>query len=191
MVRNMAKSVTPGYVVVYPNREKASSQLTKFIVVLLLLASVVLMALLTVGGWSKLQGLKALDIAWMVLYLILAFYIGARWSRGALTMAAAVGILLLIIAVIAAAGIASTSWFDRDSFGFASAHSLFGGRGLGPNVLGTLTVLLVPVQAALLVFATIAFSQAWNIETEVPESEAHGRKRGRGPKSSSPEPAAA
>lgn len=191
MVRNMAKSVTPGYVVVYPNREKASSHLTKFVVVLLLLVSVVLMALLTAGGWSSLQGLKALDIVWMVLYLILAFYVGARWSRGALTMAAALGILLLIIAVIAATGIASTSWFDRDSFGFASAHSLFGSRGLSPNLLGTFTVLLIPVQVALLVFSTLAFSQAWNIETEVPESEAKGRHRARPPKSSSPKPAAA
>lgn len=191
MVRNMAKSVTPGYVVVYPNREKASSHLVKFVVVLLLLASVVLMALLTAGGWSKLQGLKALDILWMVIYLILAFYVGARWSRGALTMSAALAIMLLIIAVIAATGVASTSWFDRNSVGFASSQSLLGGRGLSSNVLGSLTVLLIPVQIALLVFSTIAFSQAWNIETEVPESESHGRNTGRRRKPSSPAPAAA
>ncbi len=187
----MAKSVTPGYVVVYPNREKASSHLTKFVVVLLLLASVVLMALITIGGWSKLQGLKALDIIWILLYLVLAFYVGAKWSRGALTLSAALGILLLIIAVIAATGIASTSWFDRNSFGFASAQSLFGGKGLSSNVLGLLTVLLIPVQALLIFFATIAFSQAWNIETEVPEEEARNRGRGRRPGSSSPTPAPA
>lgn len=191
MVRNMAKSVTPGYVVVYPNREKASSHLTKFVVVLLLLVSVALMALITVGGWSKLQGLKALDIIWMLVYLVLAFYVGVKWSRGALTMSAALGILLLIIAVIAATGIASTSWFDRNSFGFAAAHGLFGGKGLSSNVLGSLTVLLVPVQALLILFATIAFSQAWNIETEVPEEEAKNRGRGRRSGSSSATPATA
>jgi hypothetical protein len=191
MVRNMAKSVTPGYVVVYPNRDKASSKLAKLGVVVLLLISVALMLVLTIGGWSKLQGLKALDILWCVIYLVLAFYVGARWSRGALTMAAALGILLLIIAVIAATGIASTSWFDRNSVGFAAAKTLFGGKGLGSDVLGSLTVLLIPVQAVLIVLASVAFTQAWNIETEVPESEAKGRGRRRPPSSASAEPAAA
>ena len=191
MVRNMAKSVTPGYVVVYPNRDKAASKLTKLTVVLLLLLSIGLMLLITVGGWSKLQGLKALDILWCLIYLVLAFYVGARWSRGALTMAAALGVLLLIIAVIAATGIASTSWFDRNSFGFAASKTLFGGKGLGSDVLGTLTALLIPVQALLIAVATVAFSQSWNIETEVPESEAKNRGRRRPPSSSSAEPAAA
>ena len=102
MVRNMAKSVTPGYVVVYPNRDKASSKATKLVVVLLLLVLVALMLLITIGGWSKLQGLKALEIIWCLIYLVLAFYVGVRWSRGALTMAAALAVLLLIIALIAA-----------------------------------------------------------------------------------------
>jgi len=186
----MAKSVAPGYVVVYPNREKASSKATKLVVVLLLLLSVALMLLITIGGWSKLQGLKALEIIWCLIYLVLAFYVGVRWSRGALTMAAALAVLLLIIALIAATGIASTSWFDRNSFGFASAETMFGGKGLGSDVLGTLTVLLVPIQALIIGFATLGFSQAWNIETEVPESEARNRG-GRRPQSSSPEPAAA
>jgi hypothetical protein len=190
MVRDMAKSVTPGYVVVYPNREKASSHLTRFVVVLLLIISVALMAAITIGGWSKLQGLKAMDIIWMAIYLVLAFYVGAKWSRGALTLAAALGILLLIISLIAATGIASTSWFDRNSYGFAAAQSLFGGRGLSSNVLGTLTVLLVPVQALLIGFATLGFAQAWNIETEVPEDEARHRG-GRRSSASPPSPATA
>ena len=191
MVRNMAKTVTQGYVVVYPNREKASSHLTKFVVVLLLLISVALMALITIGGWSKLQGLKALDIIWILIYLVLAYYVGARWSRGALTIGAALAILLLIISVIAATGIASTSWFDRNSFGFAAPHDVFGGKGLGSDVLGTLTVLLVPVQALLIGVATIGFAQAWNIETEIPEEEARKRGRRRGTSGSSPSPAPA
>jgi signal transduction histidine kinase len=191
MVRNMAKSVTPGYVVVYPNRDKASSKLTKLLVVLLLLVSVGLMLLITLGGWSKLQGLKAIDFLWCIAYLVLAFYVGVRWSRGALTMAAALAILLLIIAVIAATGVASTSWFDRHSIGFASAKSVFGSKAFGSDVLGSLTVLLIPVQAALIVVATIAFSQSWNIETEVPESEANQRGRRSGSKSSTAEPATA
>ena len=43
-------------------------------------------------------------------------------------------------------------------------------------VLGTITVLLIPVEVALIVMAMIGFSQGWNVEMEVPEEEA--RRRG-------------
>ncbi|HLJ03958.1 MAG TPA: hypothetical protein VKT31_10990 [Solirubrobacteraceae bacterium] len=172
----MARSVSPGCVVVYPNREKATSKSTKSLVVLLLLVSVGLMLIVTVGGWSKLAGLKALDLVWCAVYLILAYYVGARWSRGGLTLSAALGILLLIVAVIAGTGLAGTSWFDRNAYGFAAPHTIFGGKGLGPDVLGLFTVLLIPVQALLIGVAMVGFSQSWNIETEAPIEEA--RKRG-------------
>lgn len=186
----MPKTVRKGYVVVYPNREKASSHLVKLIVAALLIVSAVLIAALTVGGWSKLEGLKALDIAWILAYLVLAFWVAVKWSRGALTFASALGIILLFLALIAGGGIAGTSWFQRNSFGYAAPHTVFGGKGLGPDTLGVITVLLAPVQAALIVFALIGFRQAWNIETEVPEDEA--RKRGGGKdRRSSPSPATA
>lgn len=191
MVRNMARSVTPGHVVTYPNREKAASKTTKAIVTLLLLASVVLMLIVIIGGWSKLQGLKPVDLVWCVVYLILAFYVMVRWSRGALTLAAALGILLLLVSVISGLGLAGTSWFQRDSFGFSSAHTMFGGRGLNPNFLGLITVLLAPVQALLIAFAMLGFSQAWNVETEAPIEEARRRGYRVPPSSSSPTPAAA
>jgi hypothetical protein len=193
MVRNMAKprkSTTPGHVVVYPNREKAASKVMKTIVVILFVASAVLMLLITFSGWSKLQGLKPLDIAWALIYLILAFYVGARWSRGGLTMGAGLGIMLLIIAVIAGGGLSGTSWFQRDSFGYAAPHGIFGGQWLGSTVIGTLTLLLIPLQALLIASAMLAFSQGWNIETEAPIEEA--RKRGyHVPPGASSEPAAA
>jgi hypothetical protein len=109
-------------------------------------------------------------------YLILAYYVGVRWSRGGLTLSAALGILLLITAVIAGTGLAGTSWFDRNSAGFGAPHTIFGGKGLGPDVLGLFTVLLAPVQALLIGFAMYGFSQAWNVETEAPIEEA--RRRG-------------
>jgi hypothetical protein len=188
----MPKTTRKGYVVVYPNREKASSVLVKFIVAGLLVVSAILIAALTVGGWSKLEGLKALDIAWFLIYLVLAFWVAAKWSRGALTFASALGIILLFLALIAGGGVAGTSWFQRDSFGFAAPQSLFGGGGFGPSTLGVITVLLAPVQAALIVFALIGFRQAWNIETEIPEEEARNRGRGKGDgRRSSPSPATA
>ena len=84
MFRNMqfGKIVTPGYTVIYPNREKAASKTTKAIVVLIMLVSVALMLIVTIGGWSKLQGLKPVNFVWCLAYLITAFYIGAA-GRGA------------------------------------------------------------------------------------------------------------
>jgi lysylphosphatidylglycerol synthetase-like protein (DUF2156 family) len=177
MVRNMAqrRTLTPGYVVVYPNREKAASKLMKLVVALILLASVGLMLVITIGGWSKLQGLKPVNIVWCILYVIVAFYVFFRWSRGLLPIAAALGILLLILSVIAATGVAGTSWFDRSQAGFGAPQTLFGGKGLDPDLLGVLTVILAAVQLALIVFAMIAFSQAWNVELEVPKEEAQKR----------------
>ena len=169
------RNITPGYVVIHPNREKPSCKLTRLIVVGILIASVALMLILTIGGWSKFSGMKPINFIWCLLYLVIALYIW-RWARGLLPIAAALGILLLIIAVIAGTGLAGTSWFDRNHAGFAPAQSLFGGSGLGTTTLGLFTVLLIPVELLLIVFAMIAFAQGWNVELEVPEEEA--RRRG-------------
>ena len=168
------RNVRPGYAVIHPNRDKTICKVTKLIVVGLLIASVVLMMILTVGGWSKLQGMKPVNFIWSAVYLVLAFYI-LRWARGLLPIAAALGVLLLLIAAIAAFGLDGTSWFDRNHHGFAAAQSLFGGSGLSTDTLGSITLLLIPVEIALVVFAMIGFSQGWNVELEVPEEEAHRR----------------
>jgi nitric oxide reductase large subunit len=159
------RHLPPGYVVTYPNRDKATSKATKAVVTFILIASVVLMLAVTIGGWSKLQGLRPLNFVWCALYLGFAFYI-ARWARGLLPIATAFAILLLIISFIAATGAAGTSWFDRSHVDYASAQSLFGTSGLSPDLLGLLTWLIVPVQALLIVFAMRGFSQGWNVEVE-------------------------
>jgi hypothetical protein len=182
------RNVRPGYAVIHPNRDKAVCKLTKLIVVGLLIASVVLMLILTIGGWTKLQGMKPVTFIWSAVYLVIAFYI-LRWARGLLPIAAALAVLLLIIAVIAAFGLDGTSWFDRNHHGFAPADSLFGGGGLSTDTLGAITLLLIPVEIALIVFAMIGFSQGWNVETEVPEEEA--RRRGSKPIATGPSAAPA
>ena len=181
------RHIRPGYAVINPNRDKLRCKLTRVVVVLILLASVGLMLAVTFGGWSKLQGMKPVNFAWAALYLVMAFYI-LRWARGLLPIAAALAILLLIIAVIAGTGLAGTSFFDRGTGPFAAAHSIFGGHGLSSHTLGVVTVLLIPVQAALIVVAIIGFSQGWNVELEVPEEEA--RRRGSTPIARGPQVAA-
>ena len=192
MFRNMpqGRSITPGYTVIYPNREKPASKLTKVVICIILLVSVALMLIVTFGGWSKLQGMKPVNFVWSIAYVLIAYFIFRRWARGLLPIAAALAILALIMAVIAGTGASGTSWFDRSNFGFAPAQSIFGGKGLSADTLGAFTVLLIPVQALLILFCTIGFAQGWNVELEVPLDEA--RRRGyrvSGPPPPQPAPA--
>jgi hypothetical protein len=140
-------------VIEHPNREKAESRATKAVVVALLLLSAVIMAIVTVGGWDALQGAKSLQTAYIVVYVVLAFQI-ARWRSGLLPVAAALAIVLLIFAAIS-----GPQWFARDKNGFANPM-------LDESILGALTVVLVPLQLLLIVFAARGFSQKWSVEIE-------------------------
>ena len=53
-------------------------------------------------------------------------------------------------------------------------------RGLSSNTIGTLVLLLVPVELVLILVASLAFAQRWNVELEVPDEEAAARRRGGG-----------
>jgi FtsH-binding integral membrane protein len=140
-------------IIEHPNRAKASSKAAKGAVLLLLLVSVALMLIVTVGGWDTLQGAIPVTIGYILVYLIMAFYV-ARWNRGVLPVAAALAILLAIFAAVAVPG-----WIDRDDTGFQQP-------AIDAGVLGLVTALLIPVQVLLIVFSLRAFNQAWNVEVE-------------------------
>ena len=74
------RNIRPGYTVIHPNRDKAACKLTRILIVAILLGSVALMLILTIGGWSKLQGLKPINFVWCLVYLIMAYYV-LRWAR--------------------------------------------------------------------------------------------------------------
>jgi len=155
-----------GYVIDRPNRAKASSKTTRAIVVVLMLVSAGLMSLIVFGGWGGLQGSKFNQVVYILLYLVIAYFIG-RWSRGLLPVAAALAIILLIFAAIS-----GPEWFDRDKTGFSTPDTIFGTTGLESAVLGLLTYLLIPVQLLLIAFSAQGFRQDWHIEVEVPRSRA-------------------
>ena len=151
----------------HPNREKAGSKATRAAVVLLLLTSAVLLAVVTLGGLTELQGMVPLTAAYFIIYLVIAFFV-LRWNRGVLPVAAAGAILLAVFAVVAA-----PPWFARDKPGFDTP-------ALEPSILGLLTVILVPVSVLLIAFALRGFQQAWNVEVEVHEDDdEHGGYEGR------------
>ena len=157
-------------VTTYPNRDKRESRATRVIVIAILLASIALVLAVTIGGWSDLEGMKAINFAWCAIYLVIAYYV-SRWKRGLLPIAAALAVLLAGIALIAGTGLFGTSWFDRAHEGFAAPQSLFGGGGLDADTLGVLTLAIVPVQILLVLFAMSGFAQGWNVEVDVPAPE--------------------
>ena len=151
-------------VIEHPNRRRISSKVTKVLVVLLLLVSAALVLVVTLGGWDVLQGAKALQIAYIVLYVLMAVLV-ARWNRGVLPVAAALAIVMLIFAAIA-----GPQWFERDKTGFADPS-------IDAGTLGLVTLLIVPVQALLILAAMQGFRQAWNVEVERrPEDDPRGRR---------------
>ena len=136
-----------------PNRRKASSKATKAIVAFLLIVSAAFVLIITLGGWGTLEGAKALQIAYILLYVVMAFLV-MRWNRGVLPLAAALAIVLLIFAAVS-----GPAWFDRDKAGLTDPP-------LDEDILGLLTLLLVPIQILLIAFAMRGFQQAWNVEVE-------------------------
>jgi lysylphosphatidylglycerol synthetase-like protein (DUF2156 family) len=140
-------------VIVHPNRDKPASQAAKAAVVLLLLVSAGLVIVVSLGGWGQLQGAQIVSVAYIVIYLTIAFFV-ARWNRGTLP------VLLLVVAAIA-----GPAWFDRDGSGYEESS-------LPASLLGMLTIILAIVQLFLIVFAMLAFNQKWNVEVEVSQDEA-------------------
>ena len=152
-------------VLVHPNRDKAASKATKAMVILLLLVSAGLVLVVTVGGWGQLQGAQMVSIAYILIYVTIAYFVG-RWNRGTLPVAAGLAVLLLVVAAIA-----GPAWFDREGDGYEEST-------LPAAVLGSLTIVIVPVQFLLIVFAMQGFNQKWNVEVEVTQDEYERRGPG-------------
>jgi hypothetical protein len=154
-------------VIYHPNRQKGGSKATKAGTILLLLATAALMAIITIGGWESLEGAQVISIFFIIVFVLIAVFVG-RWNRGVLPLSAAFAIVLLVFAAIAAPG-----WFDRDASGYDNP-------GLPPGLIGLLTVIIIPVEFLLIVFAMRGFSQKWNVEIEMTRDEYDRRMRGEG-----------
>ena len=147
----------PGYELWRPNREKAESKMTKALISLVLLVSAGLIVIVTLGGWERLQGgsVGVMSLTWAALYVLFAFLV-ARWNRGVLPVASALAVILAIFAALSA-----PEWFERSKEGLDSP-------ALPEDLIGLLTLLLVPVQALLIAVAMIGFNQEWHVEEERP-----------------------
>ena len=135
----------------YPNRDKPESKQTRAVVVILLTVSAIIIAVITIGGWDKLQGAKPVNVFYVLVYLLFAYYT-TRWNRGVLPVVSALSVILIIFCAVAA-----PAWFERDKDGFDSP-------ALPESLLGLLTLSLIPVAMLLIVFAMRGFQQSWSVE---------------------------
>ncbi len=135
----------------YPNRDKPESRQTRAAVVILLLISAIVIAVITIGGWDKLQGAKPVNVFYVMVYVLFAYY-ATRWNRGVLPVVSALSVILIIFSAVAA-----PAWFARDKDGFDSPP-------LPESLLGLLTLSLIPVAILLIVFAMRGFQQSWSVE---------------------------
>jgi uncharacterized membrane protein len=87
---------------------------------------------------------------------VLFAFLVARWNRGILPVASALAIILLIFAAIAA-----PAWFARSKSGLTPPP-------IPDDLLGVLTLILVPVQLLLITVAMVGFNQEWHVEEERP-----------------------
>jgi hypothetical protein len=135
----------------HPNRDKPESRRTRAVVAILLLVVAGLVAVVTIGGWDKLQGAKPVNIFYVLVYLLFAYYV-FQWNRGVLPVATALSVILIIFAAVAA-----PAWFARDKTGFEQPT-------LPEPLLGFLTLVMIPASLLLIVYAMRGFQQGWNIE---------------------------
>ena len=96
-----------------------------------------------------------ITIGWAALYVIFALLV-LRWNRGVLPVSSAMAILMVIFAAVAAG-----SWFARAKDGLNSP-------ALPEDLLGVLTIVVIPLQILLIIVAMVAFNQAWSVEEERP-----------------------
>jgi len=150
--------VRPGYELWRPNREKAESVTTKFVLVLLLASTAGVAAVVTIAGFSLLTGGSGMGVICLIFAALYAFFafLVFRWNRGILPVAAALSTILAILCAVGA-----DSWFARDKAGFEEAL-------LPTPLIGTLVVVLILLQLVTIAVALYAFNQNWHVEEERP-----------------------
>jgi hypothetical protein len=171
--------VRPGYELWRPNREKAESVTTKFVLVLLLAATAAIAGLITITGFSLMTGGSAMGIICLIYTLLYAFFafLVARWSRGILPVAASLSMILAIFCAVGA-----DSWFARDKAGFD--------EGLLPSpLIGLLVLILLVVQLIIVGVSLYAFNQNWHVEEERPIGSGEDYGAGASPENGAPLPA--
>ena len=171
--------VTPGYELWHPNREKPEVVTTKFVIAFLMLATAVIAGIITIAGFSLINGGNVMGAACLLFALLYAFFsfLVVRWSRGILPVAASLSTILAIFCAVGA-----NSWFARDKADFNEAL-------IPVTAIGLLVLILLLVQIVLAVACFYGFSQDWHVEEERPLGSGEDYGAGAPPSPDAPQPA--
>lgn len=171
--------VRPGYELWRPNREKAKSITTKFVLALLLAATTVVAALVTITGFSLMIGGSGMSIICLIYVLLYAFFtfLVLRWNRGILPVVAALSTILAIFCITGA-----NSWFARDKSGFDEGL-------ISSSAIGVLVIVLLILQLIVVAVSLYAFNQNWHVEEERPIGSGEDYGAGATPDDGAPLPA--
>jgi len=148
--------VRPGYELWRPNREKAESITTKFVLAVLLAATSAIAFIVTITGFSLMTGGSGMGVICLIYAGLYAFFtfLVIRWNRGILPVAAALSMILAILCAVGA-----NSWFARDKAGFEEAM-------IPVPLIGLLVVILAILQLLVVAVSLYAFNQNWHVEEE-------------------------
>ena len=171
--------VTPGYELWHPNREKTEVVTTKFVIAFLMLATAVIAGIVTIAGFSLIDGGSSMGVVCLIYALLYAFFsfLVVRWSRGILPVAASLSTILAIFCAVGA-----NSWFARDKAGFDEAL-------IPASAVGLLVIVLMLIQIVLVVACFYGFSQDWQVEEERPIGSGEDYGAGAPPSPDAPQPA--
>jgi hypothetical protein len=152
---------------------------TKFVLVVLLLATAVIAGIVAITGFSLMSGGSGMAVICLIFGLLYAFFafLVARWNRGILPVAAALSMILAIFCAVGA-----DSWFARDKSGFE--------HGLIPvTLVGLFVIILALLQIILIAAALYGFNQEWHVEEERPIGSGEDYGAGAPPENGAPQPA--
>jgi hypothetical protein len=171
--------VTPGYELWHPNREKADVVTTRFVIAFLMLATAVIAGIVTIAGFSLMNGGGAMGAVCLIFAILYAFFsfLVVRWSRGILPVVASLSTILAIFCAVGA-----NSWFARDKADFDSAL-------IPVSLIGVLVLIMLIVQIVLVVACFYGFSQDWHVEEERPLGSGEDYGAGAPPSADAPQPA--
>jgi hypothetical protein len=150
----------PNVVITHPNRDTAAAKTTRAAVLLVLVASTVLLVIITVGSVGVQAGAQGLQVLFGILFVYFAYRV-SKWSAGVLPIAAGTAVFAGVFAAVSAPG-----WFDRGGYGYDSPP-------IPESVLGVLVFAFAVLQLVGIVIFMRAFTQNWQVEVEVPRSQAH------------------
>lgn len=152
---------TPDVVITHPNRDTAAAKSTRLFVIAVLVASAVLVLVLTWGAWGRQTGALGLQLSFALLFGYFAYAV-MNWRAGVLPIAAGVAIVSGVFAAVTVGG-----WFDRDGAGYAESP-------LPPDLIAVLLMAYAILQLVVVVLTLRAFTQQWQVELEVPRDQYRG-----------------